>query len=403
MNVKNDAKKIVMQIIAPPRRIRHLREIRVLNIQKQDLTLVSCSNVVMKINAPGVRGYFTECRSHLPLEQYISRLVDDYFDMICADDSGRQDKECILAALGDDRRRRKLISSCLDGASAGTNYAQFLQSGDANPADMQQRIESFVVRYLRPHLIQHDAHKFLPYGRHQTAVTNKVLATEAVATLIGAEELIPHAEYVKLEIQGLPGRGLFGIFMEEAKGVCAMDIPPEVRRQKLTGKLQRALIRLNLLDIICHDMDHSPNNYNVYMDEDGMLEGVHAFDNNDISAFPLRKEINFGTYKNCACITSDNGLISRPAVDNDIAQKIMLLQKPALCSAISPYIGPLQAEFTWKRIRHLQKAIALTRKAQPEIFLDACGFDDDTLSRELSGAYGKTYLISLLEDCKYRR
>lgn len=411
MDIKNYVKKLIMQIINPPKQFQRNYGMRVIKVQNQDITLVSCSNVVLKINTPDAAGYFTECRSHLPRKQYVYKLVNDYFDLMCDDKSGRQDKEVVLSSISDDCRFRKLISSCLNKASAGKDYAGFLKNNDGNligictqHADEQQkqRIRSFVVRYLRPHLIQHDSHKFMRYRYYHTRPTNKVLATEAVADLIGANELIPHAEYVKLEVNGLSDRALFGIFMEDARGICAMDIPPEVRRQKLTGKLQRSLIRLNLLDVICHDMDHSPNNYNVYTGDDEMLEGVHAFDNNDASTFSLRTSINFTTYKNCARIASDDGIILRPAVDIEIADKIMSLRKRAFYRSVFPYIGLLQAESAWQRIRKLQQSIVLTKKIRPEIFLEAHLFGEDTLNRELNGEYQKTYLVSFLEDCKYR-
>ena len=80
----------------------------------------------------------------------------------------------------------------------------------------------------------------------------------------------------------------------------------------------------------------------------------------------------------------------------------MDLRKKAVYSALYRHIGLFLTEFTWKRIRQLQKAIALTQKIHPEIFLEAHMFNEDTLKEELSGAYDKTYLISFLEDCKYR-
>ena len=382
MNVKNDAKKLITQIINPPKQVRRPQALRVMKVDPRDITLVSCTNVVMKVNTPDAVGFFTECRAHLPLAQYVRKLVDDYFDLIAADEFNQHDKQVVLSAIGKDGR--------LDEAAIGSDKAQ------------NQRIRTFAARYLRPHLAQHARHKFLRHGGYHTRPLTKVLATEAIADLVGASDMIPHAEYVKLEINGLSDRPLMGIFMENAKGICAMDMAPEIRRQKLTGKIQRAFIRLNLLDVICYDMDHSPNNYNVYLGEDDMLEGIHAFDNNDSSTFALRKNINFSTYKNCAHIASADGTIARPAVDHDMAKRILGLRKGAFYRSTFPYIGFLQVECAWQRIRKLQKAIVLTRKVHPEIFLEADMFNDDTLNQELSGADQKTYLVSFLEDCKYR-
>lgn len=409
--MKAAATMLLRHFINPPKQIRKIQDIQEIEVSKQNITLVSCSNVVLKISSDKWNGYFTECRLHAPLKDYVYALVNDYYDVINSDTYASHDKELICNSICDSKNFNKLISIRSNGMSDGSVYARYLQSKDGSligistyhsDEQQKQRIKVFVERYLRPHLIQYGSHRFLRYGKYQTIKTNKVLATEATAKMIGADELNPHAEYVKLKVSGCPNRALYGIFMEEAKGKCAMDIPPELRYQKLTGEFQRSLIRMNFLDVICYDLDHSPNNYNVYMDKDGMLEGVHVFDNNDASVFSLRNDINLSTYKNCACITLGNGIIHRPAVDKEITEKILKLSKRTVYRNLSPYLGVIPIECAWKRIQRLKKAIQFTRYAHPEVFLDRHMFGEDTLKLELSREYQKTYLISFLEDCRYR-
>ena len=80
--------------------------------------------------------------------------------------------------------------------------------------------------------------------------------------------------------KGLDRRSRIGYIMEDAGGVNALELTPEERLKRITPKLQKELINLNVLDYLCGMVDHSPGNYNVLLDEKGMFSGVRCFDNN---------------------------------------------------------------------------------------------------------------------------
>ena len=336
--MKNFLKTLIRHIASPSKQVQQMNMVQEIEVAKEDIMLLSCSNVVLRIYSCGQNGYFTECRRHVPLKSYIMKLADDYFDLLCPGAYASQDKLLVYDAVNNPQTYRQLINALKSDENKST-YEKYLRCNDGRLLGIRteesdelqkSRIRVFVQRYLYPHVQQYYSHRFLMFGKYHTGKTNKVLATETIADLIGANDLNPHAEYVKLRVSGYPDRSIFGIFMEDAKGICAMDMRPDTRAQKLTGQFQHSIIQMNLLDVICHDMDHSPNNYNVYLDDRGMLEGVHVFDNNDASCFSLRKSINFSTYKNCAHISSADGIINRPAVCRVTAEYIMQLTKQSV-------------------------------------------------------------------------
>jgi len=400
--------KLIRHFVDPPKQVKNAQQLQTIEVPAKSIRLVSCSNVVFKIELSDRTCYFTECRMHMSLKKYIRGLINVYFDAVKPSLFSSHDKACLLRSIHGFKNYRSFLCAV---KQSGSNYIQHLQNNQssnfevnsANPDGQQlQRLKDFVDLYLRPHLAQYYSHRFTLYGKYQTSKTNKIVATQEIAKLINAHELIPYCEYVKLKIKDSPQYTLLGVFMEEAKGICAMDMHPDLRCQKLTGKFQRSLCRLDFLDVLCHDMDHSPNNYNVYFDKDGMLEGVHVFDNNDSSAFSLRRSINFISYKNCAKITFDNGIINRPIIDNEIVEQIMGLSRSAVYRCLSAYLSPAAVKYTWDRVLRLQQAISLTKQYEPKRFLEASMFGKVSLERELNNSKVKTYLIAFLTDCKYR-
>lgn len=216
-------------------------------------------------------------------------------------------------------------------------------------------------------------------------------AVRAVSSRIIAEELkldymISKAEWCRIVLDN--GRTVFGVISESADGERMLD-----SSVKLNTSLQRELLNLSILDVITFQTDHGPNNYNVFIDEDGKCS-VCAFDNdNPYTLFPVPL-ISLG-FVGCNSFVDKNGVISRPCIDKTTAENIKNLNFASLKNKLKPYLNRIQIQALIVRIKKLQKAIAETANVNHNFLIDLSGWTDSVLNDELSGNYGETYLTKI--------
>ena len=387
-----------------------------LYVQKKNLEIISCSNIVLHVQTDQKDGYLSECRTHLPIREYVERFVDDYFALFrTADEKAASDQAVIRKMLENPTDFEKFTRIGKSSPYYDSPYRRYLQTNDSEvvglhlfDADKDQisRIRHFTERYAWPQLTAYFTNSDAKMGTYHCYTTAKVLATEAMARLIGLEDLIPHAQYVKLVVTDAENRVIFGNFMEKAHGICAMDIPGHQRRALLTPDFQRAMLNMNLLDVITHEQDHSPNNYNVVMDDSGLAAGISVYDNNGVGTFSMSIGIDYETYKRCSSFLRADGTVNRPCLDKTVANAVMLLTWKEVKDTLSPWLSKTAVWCTWNRIVALQRAIKRSIEINPDFLLDRESFAEESIEDELSGRYGKTYLVSFLQDClereKYR-
>ena len=155
------------------------------------------------------------------------------------------------------------------------------------------------------------------------------------------------------------------------------------------SKLQRELLNLNLLDVICNQPDHGPNNYNVYRTNDACT--VCAFDNDNEQTFFPFFQINH-SLSGCSPFIDGNGILNRPGLDAETVNKLNGLNMKAFKRRLKPYLNRLQLLALCARIKKLRKAIGHTCAIDDGLLKDAEDWDERILKKELNGAYGKTYL-----------
>lgn len=216
-------------------------------------------------------------------------------------------------------------------------------------------------------------------------------AVRTVASRIVAEELNQAhliAPYQWCRLMTDDGNTLFGIMSPAAPGGRMIDsaIP-------LSASLQRELLCLNVLDAICYQPDHGPNNYNVAVNEDGDVS-VCAFDNdNPQTFFPW-----FTVCKplaGCQALVDRNHQIQRPYMDRSLAVQVCCLDERKLCRRLKPYLNWLQIAAVCYRLGKVRAAIARTEKLSPGFLIDPACWSIQTVADEMGGEYGQTYLTKI--------
>lgn len=237
-------------------------------------------------------------------------------------------------------------------------------------------------------------HKVIGYFRSMSDLKaiQASFAVEKLAGILGLADMVPHTEYAKLLVDG---EELRGTLQEPAKGECIIEIDTPERRAAITPSFQRAINRMNIMDVISHDADHSPNNYNVIFDSQRKAAGISCFDNNGVGSFPLSASICFETYKQCSAIVTADGSFNRPYVDGALKNTLQHIRLHDLLS-LKEHLRSLRILFVWFRIKRLVKVLS---GLSSDRILSEPDWSPSTIEKELSGQYGKTYLTGYLVDC----
>lgn len=368
---------------------------------------ISSSSVVLHIKTEELDGYFFECRKHTDIKKYVKKLIDDYFLLFCTDYPEKDDdKKFIIKSLEKPNNFKKFVSmgqklynvqsGCMEFLNTGNGAAIGLDTFNTD-SERVKRLQKFVGQYAWCQLNSYKTNKNVGKNAFQTKEANAALASYEIAKLLKLEYMLPEAYYIKLNVDNK--KILFGLFVKVAEGCSILPFTSEERKAKITPMLQRDLSNLNVLDVITHEQDHSPNNYNVITDKDGFVTGISAFDNKGEGTFFLRNTLDFQTYKYCSSFIGSDGLINRPYISKNLFEQLNRISKKTLNDKLKDVLNPLQILFCWKRILTLIETINQTVANKKNFsLLEQSAWSDVTVSEELSGAYGKTYLISFFSD-----
>lgn len=199
------------------------------------------------------------------------------------------------------------------------------------------------------------------------------VSSKIVADALGLSGLITDARFCVLRIGDEQER--FGVLSEAAPGIRMVDC-----RAYPSSRLQRELTALHVLDLICCQPDHGPNNYCVT--EEG---AVCAFDNDNPYTFYPDPRVT-GVHAGCSSPVGRDGLIHRSCFDRGLAGRLCDLDVKDLSCKLRPYLNRLQRLAVAHRIRLLGKAIHKTTHIRPDFLLDEPDWRESP-----TPAAGKTY------------
>jgi hypothetical protein len=227
-------------------------------------------------------------------------------------------------------------------------------------------------------------------GNHSFFSAVRSVSSRIVARELGLGHMITPYTWCRLHID--QDRCLLGLASPCAPGVRMLDADPTP-----DASLQRELTCLNMLDAVCGQRDHGPNNYNVLCD--GGRYSVCAFDNDEDRAFFPSPGVGAGL-SGCAPLVDAHGRIRRPHMDRDMAEAMAHIRPARLKKQLRPYLNGLQIAALLLRLRALNRAIAATQKDNDRFLLRTDQWDADSLAGEIGGRWGQTYLTKAVSAKK---
>ena len=353
--------------------------------------ILNYTNNVLKLRRGGEEFYFKEARLRAPLKEYLLSCIDDFFDFYPNDSVKRRVAESLAK-----RRNVKRIYNMGYRLQEGSPFNRYVLTGDETVLGLppfegeEKELVRKLVFFLFGAVTNYDYNMGVKRGRRQTFLAVRALATQEIAGMLGLSAMVPRAVYGKLLLNG---REKEGVLTEKAAGADVSVLPPAARQKGVTPALLKALTDLNFLDAVCGDNDHRVDNYFTLTDGDKFTGGV-SYDSDGPTAFGLSGP-NLKHSLRCSPLIC-RGKIARAHMDRGLAERLLAITREDL-KKLSAYLTGLQLHFLWKRVKRLQRAVRRTAKANPAFLAE--NWTEEFIREDLSGKYGKTYLVSFLTDC----
>lgn len=354
--------------------------------------ITTTSNIVYKIIIKDSVFYFRECRLHLPPKEYVERIIESYNQIITKGntffpeiDNFKSFFNMGTAAIGASRIRKYYHN----GNPKFVGLHQCLNDKDKIK---QKRF----IDYAWSELYLYRLNYGIKYGMPQIFNSVRALSYYKMSELLGLERLVPYTELVKINYQGMT---LCGTLMDSAQGIPFLDIMEKDRSNIFEPILQRELNDLNILDVICFEKDHRPDNYNVLLNDNGKVYSISVFDNDSPMSFFISKNISFLTYDGCSNLVDKNGNLNRPFINGNTYDRLNDINESVLINTFDELLSYKQIHSLYKRIIKLREAIKKSiNKTCKLIYDDEWNFN--TVQEELCGKYGQTYLGLFSSDWK---
>lgn len=354
------------------------------NLQLENFSysyIVNTSNNILKLKKGNKCLYFRESKKHLNKKDYFQQILYGYnkasrkgFYISYKDINLKK-----FYKIGNLANHNSLIWKFLHGCDDVVRKMGIKDAGCdlANLKDFMSYAWSEVFTY--------NLNKRVGVGNYQIYNSMRTIATYQVSKLLGLNYLIPETKYAIID------KFAFGTVMEEARGESFDSLNASSRYELITPNLQKDLLNLNFLDVICYEKDHRPDNYNVVIEE-GKVISISAFDNDSPASFLPTQNISFSTYVGCSEFVGKDEMVNRPYLDKDVIEKFLNIQDSEYREILKNYLTDLQIYFLIKRVHKLKKSIVKSIKLGKLKLLSTYEWSYETINHENSGEYGLTYL-----------
>lgn len=270
-------------------------------------------------------------------------------------------------------------------------WAKYLATHDASaigidgvlPDWFAEKLPGF-ARYARWPVYDYGYNKGLTGYDHHAFFSSRMKCTRITAELFGMDCLVPETKYICLKTGGTVKTG---IAAAPAQGVN----PDIMKDMKITPSFQRAVSQLGLLDVICHHMDHRPNNYYCILNGNGEVTGLSVFDNDEAATFAPVYTLNFSNYGLEAPFVKD-GRINRPYLDRENVSRVLEVQDRDISRALGGNLTRIELGALLCRIRKLRRVLRSSLKSGTLTLLSPEEWTPGTMQEELGGRYGMTHL-----------
>ena len=215
------------------------------------------------------------------------------------------------------------------------------------------------------------------------------VATSRMANLLGLGHLVARSQTAEVYdektkstirgnlMDGAVGTDYDGMMDDKMKAkAAASDLSP------LTGAFQRDLTSLQVLDVLCGQVDRHGNNLLYQKDEAGNLTGLQAIDND--ASFGLNEDVLHTSVarRQDRRVYDPDGNMVLPYMDKALADRIMELEPEVVTFALQDLLRESEINAAVRRLQLIQNAIRGARTQEQEDgkkrFLEDGDWNEDT-------------------------
>ena len=340
--------------------------------------------------------YFKECKMKLDEDAEVKRIINEYFDEYISG-SFSTDKKILRQTLTGENAKKFINAGFL--WDKNSNLSKYIRKeassnclGVPNSVARKLKInlKNFFL-YASRDLVHRHISSNIQEGNFQTNLAMKQLATYKLAKWLGIDNVVVKTEFVKL----ITSHGeKLGILTDRAPGISDLKVN---KNFKVNPKFQKELTSLQVLDTITNEQDHNPGNCFFKIANGRELVGLTAFDNE--GGFGSNTNLQKGLCWNVVSplVTRDNK-INLPHISKSLAEKILATGNDDIKKILGDVLSDNQINGVITRLNCLKSALSNTISSECGFLLTAEQWSKDTISQELSGDYGNTYLVHFLKS-----
>ncbi|MGM9642817.1 MAG: hypothetical protein ACI3XI_06370 [Eubacteriales bacterium] len=387
-----------------------------IKILKKDVSYFNLStNKIASFFYDGALYYFRECPKILSKKEYFTLAVTDFFNSLTQlginekhfkqeypirIEFSDEEIEAFRYYMSENMQSNKFIS-CLSQTDIHANKSGFSIWDNKISLDraffegfglyhIEKELSDIAVYFLwcmRAVAKNYRTLKIAKGNNYSFFYSVRAISSEIVAKALDLGHMITASVWCLIEYED--GKTQFGLLSQAAPGTRMKDTVVSC-----SGGLQRELVNLNLLDLISYQPDHGPNNYNVEIGDDCR---VVAFDNDNAKTFFPNIKVT-APLAGCRPLINKKGFIDRPYFDRNVFEKLVELDVKALNNDLKLYLNVLQRIALLIRIIKVKRSISKTKSVNNCFLCDASDWSIQTAKEEISGIYGKTYLMRAIND-----
>lgn len=202
-------------------------------------------------------------------------------------------------------------------------------------------------------------------------MSRRNVATSRIAELLGLGKLVAKSRTVEI-YDNATGKTIRGNLMDQAEGKDYYDqINTKLQQREITSGFMRDVTNLQVLDMLCGQVDRHERNMLYKTDNQGRVSGIQAIDND--AAFGMNEDAVSSSKANSdrkdARVFDLSGEMIIPYMDAELAERIENLDEAVVRYVLSDLLKKEEIDKTIFRLNVMKKGIQQAKVEHEERFL----------------------------------
>ena len=201
-------------------------------------------------------------------------------------------------------------------------------------------------------------------------MSRRNVATTRMAELLGLGDLVAKSQTVDV-LDKATGQTVHGNLMDQAEGTDFDQIKHRLEEKKVKSGFIRDMMNLQVLDMLCGQVDRHGNNMFYKTDDEGNVTGVQGIDND--GSFGTNTDAvssQYGQRKDARLFDVETGDMIIPYMDKQLADRIEALDSQMVRYVLSDLLKKEEIDAAIRRLEVTKKGIKKAKEKHSDRFLE---------------------------------